>query len=140
MLAQGRFTSYFQNRILPEGVAEKKTFLSKSDSSSILVISSGTVANNIVLPDDKTLPLGADRYSNVFYDNKKFLINSINFLTGDSALIPVRSKKIQMRLLDKQKLKLHEQEIKWMNVLVPPFIIILFAVGVVAYRKFRFTR
>ena len=140
LLAEGRFSSFFSNRILPDGVAEKKAFIQNSDSSALIVVGSGSIGNNIVLPDDKTLPLGADRYSNIFYDNKKFLLNCINYLTGDAELIPVRSKKVLMRLLDKQKLKAHEDQIKWLNVIIPPFIILLIAIGIVSFRKYRFTR
>ena len=122
-LTEGNFSSYFKNRLLPEVFTNKKEFLEESVPNKMIVISSGSFANNAVLSNNKTLPLGADRYTNAYYDNKEFLLNSINYLSGDEQLINVRSKKIEMRLLDKKKVKSHQRFISWLNLLLPPMII-----------------
>ncbi len=126
MLAEGEFTSYFKNRILPEGFLTHKKLITKSDSGRIAVISSGTFANNIILSDETTMPLGADRYNkSLFYDNKLFLLNLINYLSGDENLIAVRSKNIDLRLLNTKKVKNEKDKIKAINVVVPPLLILI---------------
>lgn len=136
MLTEGKFESYFKNRILPEAFTKNKTLISSVDSNQIIVISSGTFANNILLSDDKTLPLGADRYNpQSFYDNKRFLLNCINYLSGDESLIDVRSKRIEMRLLDKNKVKNEEYFIKVLNTVLPPAIVLIIAIIFFIVRK-----
>ena len=138
MLLEGKFTSYFSNRILPQNL--KSSALKTSPKSKLLVISSGSFANNIVLQDDKTLPLGADRYSNAFFDNKRFLLNAVNYLCGDEVLIAVRSKKIEMRLLDKTKLKEDKTNIQMLNVILPPALILLLSAVFFTIRKRKYSR
>ncbi|MFT6746754.1 MAG: ABC-2 type transport system permease protein [Glaciecola sp.] len=138
-LTEGTYTSYYQNRILPEEFSAHKSFLKSSPVSKMVVISSGTFANNAVLSDNKTLPLGADRYSSAFYDNKKILLNIINYLSDDQVLITVRSKKIKMRLLDKKKVKTFKSSIKWLNLLVPPAVILLISLLFYIVRKKRYS-
>jgi ABC-2 type transport system permease protein len=138
-LTEGTYTSYYKNRILPEEFSSHKTFLKGSPKNKMAIISSGSFANNVVLSEDKTLPLGADRYSSAFYDNKKFLLNTINFLTNDQALITVRSKKVEMRLLDKKKVKEFKSTIKWLNLAVPPSVILLISLVFYIVRKKRYS-
>jgi gliding-associated putative ABC transporter substrate-binding component GldG len=138
-LTEGTYNSYYQNRILPEEFSSHKTFLEKSPTNKMIIISSGTFANNAVLADDKTLPLGADRYSSAFYDNKKLLLNSINYLSDDQALINVRSKKIEMRLLDKKKVNVFKSSIKWLNLILPPSLILLLSIIFFIVRKKRYS-
>jgi len=138
-LTEGVYQSYYQNRILPVEFSSHKKFISKSAPNKMVVISSGSFANNVVLSDDKTLPLGADRYSSAFYDNKKLLLNIINYLSDDKELITVRSKKIDMRLLDKKAVQMYKSKIKWMNLLVPPAIILLISVVFYFVRKKRYS-
>lgn len=139
MMTEGKYTSYFENRILPEEFTNHKTFVSKSKENKMVVISSGSFANNIVLSDDKTLPLGADRYSSAFYDNKKLLLNIINYLSDDQELITIRSKRIEMRLLDKKKVKQYKSSIKWVNLIAPPTLILVISFVFFLIRKKRYT-
>jgi ABC-2 type transport system permease protein len=138
-LTEGKYTSYYKNRILPKEFSSHKKFLDESPVNKMIIISSGSFANSFVLSDNKTLPLGADRYSSAFYDNKKFLLNVINYLSDDKALITIRSKKIEMRLLDKKKVKTYKSTIKWLNLLVPPGIILLISLLFFFIRKGRYS-
>ena len=139
MLSEGQFTSYFNNRILPEGFSSKKKLVQENNSAKIIVVGSGTFANNIILSNEKALPLGADRYDpSLFYDNKRFLLNCINYLSGDEDLIAVRSKRIELRLLDKNKVKNEQFFIKTLNIALPPTLILLLAAVFYFVRRKKF--
>ena len=72
------------------------------------------------------------------FDNKKFLLNSINYMLGDNALIELRNKQYKIRLLDKNKVA--KEKLKWqlINTIIPIGIIILLGIiiGIIKRRKY----
>ena len=71
----------------------------------MVVVSGGDLAKNKFLADGRILPLGYDRYARrVVYDNKEFLLNAINYLLEENALISVRSQSILLRPLDEDRI------------------------------------
>jgi ABC-type uncharacterized transport system involved in gliding motility auxiliary subunit len=82
------------------------------------------------------VPLGFDKYAGrVIYDNKEFLLNCVNYLMDDDALISMRSRSIVLRKLDEQKCI--EEKTKWQttNMLSPLLIVALFGLGQWWFRK-----
>lgn len=139
LLIEGMFESYFNNRLAPSFTASKAIdFKKKSIYNNMIVIADGDMAKNWYNRRNEMIPLGTDQFTNVFYDNKKFLINCANYLLGDDDLIAVRSKNIKMRLLDGTKVKSDITLIKLLNVGLPIAIIILFSVIFIVFRKSRF--
>jgi ABC-2 type transport system permease protein len=141
VLMEGKFDSYFKNRPVDKEWLQIAPFdiKRKGYETQILVVSDGDFGVNPVLKDGQILPLGVDRYNrNVFYDNKRFLINAVDYMLDHSFLIPVRSKKIEMRLLDKKKLKDEELEIKMFNFIVPIVLVLLISLVFFIVRKKRF--
>jgi ABC-type uncharacterized transport system involved in gliding motility auxiliary subunit len=49
------------------------------------------------------LELGYDKWTNKLYGNKEFLMNCVNYLLDDNGLINIRSKAVNLPLLDKEK-------------------------------------
>jgi gliding-associated putative ABC transporter substrate-binding component GldG len=141
LLLEGSFGSYFQNRIAPEFTANKRIkFKTNSRQNKMIVIADGDIGKNWFSPRQELIPLGTDQYSNVFYDNKKFLVNCVNYLLGDEKLISVRSKKIKMRLLDAKLVKEKKGLIKILNTALPIGIILLISDCFILFRKVRFSR
>jgi ABC-type uncharacterized transport system involved in gliding motility auxiliary subunit len=74
------------------------------------VVGDGDLARNKVVVDaegrPQIVPLGYDRYAQrVVYDNKEFLLNVISYLLDESAAISVRSRTIDLRPLDIEKIR-----------------------------------
>ncbi len=126
VLLEGKFTSYYKNRIPPK-VNNRPTIL-QGKEGKIIVISDGDIGRNEIKggAQPEPLPLGADRNNNFYFDNKKFLLNTFNYLCGDEEVIPARSKKIEMRLLDKGRIKGQERKIQILNIALPLAFIIVF--------------
>ena len=102
VLLEGSFDSYFKNRITPGNMP----FIKSSKETQMIVISDGDIARNDFNPNNGHMePLGMDKYLNYLFDNKKFLLNSLNYLTNDADIIPARCKRIEMRLLNKTEVK-----------------------------------
>jgi ABC-2 type transport system permease protein len=140
VLLEGTFDSYFKNRPIEASFKEHPElgYRSESDSTKILVVSDGDFAENPITANGQPLQLGADRYSSIFFDNKRFLLNAVNYLLGDGAIIPVRSKKVEMRLLDKEKLKTDGDFYAWLNLTLPIALITLIGLTFYFIRKFRY--
>ena len=136
ILLEGEFTSVYNNRIKP--FTTEKTF-NKSISTKMVIISDGDVIKN-EMDRGKPLELGYDKWTQNFYGNKEFLLNTVNYLLDDSGLINIRSKKIAIAFLDPQKTT--EKRTLWQafNLLLPLGLLVLFAIGFSFFRKRKYTR
>ena len=124
VLLSGRFTSVFKNRIVPKNNNIK--FKNESDSTSIIVVSDGDLIANEELKNGSIYPLGYDKYINFILEgNKKFLMNSIQYLTDNSGTIKLRSKNIKLRLLDNKLINENKNLIVLINLLLPLLIFLL---------------
>lgn len=141
MLVEGKFNSYFTNRITPTFASNKAIgFQKESKTTSMIVIADGDIGKNWFTPRQEMIPLGTDQYTNVFYDNKKFLINCANYLLGDEELISVRSKNIKMRMLDPKLVDENRSFMKLLNIIGPIALIILISAGFIFYRRMKFAK
>ncbi len=135
ILLEGSFPSAYSNRIKPFKIA---TDLSKSEPTKMVVISDGSIIIN-QFQGNRPLELGFDKWTNAFYGNKEFLLNTVNYLLDDSGLINIRSKEISVPFLDPQKVA--EQRIVWqlVNILLPLVLLAIFGLGFTYLRKQKYT-
>ena len=128
VLTEGIFTSVYKNRMIRElGIAPAVTPLAESKPTRMIFFSDGgLIANKVSYSGGKylPLPLGYDKNSNITFGNKEFLVNAVHYLCDDSGLMELRSRTMQMRLLD--KVKLREQKLFWqlINVALPVVLIL----------------
>ena len=136
VLLEGSFPSNFLNRPVPQGIDGVKQLPEKSKPTKIVVVADGDVLKNqISSKDGSHFPLGYDRYSQKQYGNKNFLLNVADYLTDDSGIIELRNKEVQIRLLDKAKIKSDKLFWEFINILLPLAVLLLFAVLGYFYRK-----
>ena len=127
ILTEGIFTSVFKNRLIRELIAPGVTPAFESKPTKMIVIADGgMIANKVSFSGGKyvPLPLGYDKISNITFGNKEFLINAVHYLCDDSGLMELRSRTMQMRLLD--KVNIREQKTFWqlINVVLPVVLIL----------------
>jgi ABC-2 type transport system permease protein len=129
ILTEGKFTSVFNNRMVKEfEIDARAPFISQSPATKMIFISDGgLMANKLSYKNGKyiPIPLGYDKVSNITFGNKEFLVNAVHYLCDDSGLMNLRSRTMQMRLLD--KVKLREQKLFWQlfNVVFPVLMILI---------------
>lgn len=142
VLLEGKFTSLYKGRIPhPYDTAKKFDFTSESKPTAMIVVSDGDVIRNETGYGGRmALPLGEDKYSQQLYSNKDFVLNCMNYLCGDSNLLAVRGRELQIRLLDNKKVKLQKTQWQVINLAVPVLLIILFGLGLAAARKAKYTK
>lgn len=144
ILMEGSFPSAFYNQ-LPSAIRMNKNigFRGKSTRTAMIVVSDGDIIKNGLVPGQdgySPLPLGFDRYANdnrggVIYDNKEFLLNCINYLMDDQALISVRSRTIKLRKLDAKKIAHQKTSIQMANTALPLIFAMVLGVGQFLWRK-----
>lgn len=104
-LLEGKFTSVFKNRFLPERV-DTTNFSIVDKEGKLIVISDGDVAqNSINLQTGRPQELGFDNYSKRIFANQDLLMNIVAWLEDDSGIINARSREVEIRPLDKEKIK-----------------------------------
>lgn len=123
VLLEGEFTSVFKNRL---SYQTKKMidslqipFIEKSKQTKMVVISDGDVMLNEYDEKGTTYPVGYYRYTQQTFDNKNFLLNTLEYLCDKTNLIQTRSKEIKLRLLDKIKVKKEKITWQWINIAFP---------------------
>lgn len=104
-LLEGKFSSLYKNRFLPEGV-DPKGFISEGIDSKMIVVADGDIARNEFNPrSGQPKPLGFDDVSGQTFANKELIANMVAYLSDESGLINARNKEVKIRPLDKQKIR-----------------------------------
>lgn len=134
-LLEGKFSSNFQNRPVPEGITENIPVLNSSKPAKMIVLSDGDLFKNQVSADGSPFPLGYDRYSQQTYGNKNLLLNIADYMTDDSGLISLRNKEIKLRLLNRARLRNEKTYWQAVNTVVPLVLVLIFAIFQHLYRK-----
>ncbi|HLP63613.1 gliding motility-associated ABC transporter substrate-binding protein GldG [Flavobacterium sp.] len=132
VLLEGKFNSVYQNRVLP---FEDKTFSATGKSTKMIVISDGDVVKNQLDKNYQPLELGYDKWTNKLYANKEFMMNCINYLLDDNGLINIRSKEVDLPLLDQEKVYENYTQSQIITVGLPIVILSLFGIAFTFLRK-----
>jgi len=136
VLLEGQFASNFINRPKPVGITENISVLPQSKTTSMLVFSDGDILkSDISEKDGSVYPLGYDRFMQQSFGNRDFLLNVADYLTDESDLISLRSKEIELRLLDKGLLVAEKTKYQIINTVLPILLVIIFAIFQHIYRK-----
>lgn len=126
-LLSGSFNSVFTGRPHPEGIPLEVQVPSKSVNTKMLAIADGDVFKNQINQADGTpFQLGWDRYMNQQFGNRSFLSNAVDYLTGDDSMISLRQKEVKLRLLDMIKIKEDKFFWQFLNVGLPPILLLAF--------------
>jgi gliding-associated putative ABC transporter substrate-binding component GldG len=123
LLLEGKFNSVYKNRVLPFA---EKTFQSEGKNNKMIVIADGDIIRNQLDKNFQPLELGYDKWTNKLYGNKEFLMNCVNYLLDDNGLINIRSKEVNLPLLDKEKVYQEYSFIQGITVGLPIVILAIF--------------
>lgn len=137
VLLEGSFSSVFENRVLPFKDAD---FKAKGKPSKMIVVSDGDIIKNQLDDNGQPLELGFDKWTNQMYSNKEFLMNCVNYLLDDNGLINIRSKEVDLPLLDKEKVFENYTYTQFITIGMPLLLLLLFGIVVTYLRKRQFGR
>jgi len=141
ILLEGIFSSVFQNRIPLELQNNKDIdFKEKTESENKMVIISDSYFINNQFLKGNALPLGFDKHTGTQYGNGTFIFNTIDYLLGNEVFIQVRSKNIELRLLNQKKTKSEKKYWQLLNLLSPTILILLIGLLIRTRRKYKHRR
>lgn len=138
VLLEGKFTSAFKDRLPPEFAQDKTVaFRENGRPSAQLVISDGDViANRVDASKGMYYMLGYDRYANAkIYGNRELILNAMNYLLDDRALISIRSRAITLRQLDPGRIVDDRTFWQILNIVLPLLISLLAGALYSVYRR-----
>jgi gliding-associated putative ABC transporter substrate-binding component GldG len=136
VLLEGKFHSMYENRVLP---FDDKTFSTTGKTSKMIVISDADVVKNQLDKNFQPLELGYDKWTSVFYGNKDFMMNCVNYLLDDNGLINIRSKDVSLPMLDVEKVQENYTSSQILTVGLPIVILALFGVLFSYLRKRKYS-
>lgn len=132
VLLEGKFHSVFENRVMP---FPEKTFQTEGKTNKMIVIADGDIVKNQVDKNHQPLELGYDKWTNKLYGNKEFMMNCVNYLLDDTGLINIRSKEVNLPLLDKEKVYKNYTKSQVITVGLPIAILAFFGLVFIYLRK-----
>ncbi len=137
VLLEGKFHSVYENRVLP---FKDTSFKNIGKENKMIVISDGDVIKNQLDKDGREVELGLDQRTGILYANKDFMMNCVNYLLDDNGLINIRSKEVNLPILDKEKVYASYTQSQVITVAVPIFILLLFGVAFTFLRKRKYSK
>jgi len=136
VLLEGSFRSPFNFR----RKLTSEPFRSECTNSMIFIADGDIARNSIMSRTGNPYPLGYDRFSQVTFANKKFLLNCVDYLVDESGLLEIRGKEITIRLLDQKRIRDEREYWKWLNLLLPIGLLIVFGFGNRMLRSRRYAK
>ena len=136
ILLEGVFESVFKNRI-PTQIENNEIIKFQAyskDTNKMAVISDGYLIHNQFLKGNP-LPVGFDKHTGKQYGNREFILNTIDYLLDNKVFIEIRSKSIQLRLLNKQKVKSEKKYWQFFNIFTPLILTLLTGLILMIRRK-----
>jgi ABC-2 type transport system permease protein len=139
VLVEGEFQSLFAD--LTGNNIEQLGNIQKSKPTKMIFVSDGDmIKNQLRQQDNFAYPLGFDQYTGTVFGNKNFLLNAVNYLCDDMAILQVRSKDFKMRLLDKNKILKEKPFWQTLNLLLPLVSIAILGGVLVAVRRLKYAK
>lgn len=137
VLLEGNFNSVYQNRVLP---FKDNSFTPTGKPNKMIVISDGDVIKNQLDKNRMPLELGYDKWTNNMYANKEFMMNCVNYLLDDNGLINIRSKEVDLPLLDKEKVFENYTQTQIITIGFPILTLLIFGVVFTFLRKRKYSK
>ena len=135
---EGRFSSFFTHRIVPDFLKSQRETLTEGVSRQI-VVAAGSIAGN-EWQDGQPLPAGFDRYSKTQFGNRDFLVQSILWLTDDNGLINLRQRQVTLRLINSKKAIARLTSVQWISIVTPVLMLLITGAGVAFVRKYKYRK
>lgn len=146
VLVEGKFTSFFKNRLtsetkdMLEKIGDKFIDHSEKKGKMIFVGDADFVKNLYNSKTGEFTPIGFNKWENhKFEGNEDFIINSVEYMMDESGILSARAKRVKLRLLDKAKLMKEKTKWQLINILVPLILLSLFGIAFNYYRKRKYS-
>jgi gliding-associated putative ABC transporter substrate-binding component GldG len=159
-LSEGFYQSHFKNRIVAEFANSKDAnYLEESQKETkILVVGNGSFIRNsydsildpqkinsylyrpIAINELKVDAELAQRRIPIIFGNQELFQNMVDYMMGDNSVLDIRSRQIDIKEIDKEKIKSSSLFYKSINMMLPLLLILALAFIMNWIRQRRYTR
>jgi ABC-2 type transport system permease protein len=137
---EGDFKSAYTN-ITPQLISiyedslGKKFKVNTSKPNKMIVVSDADIMLNDYSAKYGPSELGFYKPTGELFANKPFLLNAVEYLTDDNSLLEARNKNVQLRLMDKKKIKNNKVVIQILNVVLPIALVLFIGMAYMYFRQ-----
>ncbi|MFN5911446.1 MAG: hypothetical protein ACK45H_08940, partial [Bacteroidota bacterium] len=158
-ISEGYFDSHFKNRIVDEFAKNPLTKYKEKSSveGKVFLLGNGRfIANKYdsmparsgngfmyrpqAINDLRMDPELAQLRIPLFFGNQEFFQNLVDYMMGDNSVIDIRSRQIDIRKMDAEKIKSEAKFYKVLNLLVPIGMVLILAFVMATLRKRRYAQ
>jgi gliding-associated putative ABC transporter substrate-binding component GldG len=146
VVIEGGFSSLYENRMDPSFMSIYQDSLGKKfkahtdKDSRMIVVSDADIMLNDFSAKRGPAELGFYTPTSMYYANKTFLLNCVEYLVDDDNLLEARSKDVQLRLLDKKRVKNNKTTIQFLNIALPILVVIFLGSAYFFFRKRKYEK
>lgn len=130
ILLEGRFQSLFANRMTQPMAdslyASGLPFKDRAENGQMVVVADGDIFLNPLNQTEGPLPMGMNMYTKQQYANREFLLNTLEYMVGNSGILGTRGKDYTLRLLDKSTYEDSKGFWQFINIVLPVLAVLAF--------------
>lgn len=131
---EGSFQSLYTHLLPPEEVVQKAPLIKQSKPTKQIVIATGSAIRN-EWSEGAPVPLGYDRYTQMQFGNRDFIINAILYLSDDQGWIQLRKKDFSLRLINDQRAQQTHIIAQMISISIPLALLALAGIIIMQIRK-----
>lgn len=132
---EGVFPSIYAHLLPPEEVTLATPLLRQSKPTRQIVVAAGSTIRND-WQQGQPLPLGYDRYTQMQFGNRDFMVNAVLHLTDDEGWLQLRKKEFTLRLINDQRARQSRVTAQVISIVIPlTLLAIVGAIMLIIRRK-----
>ena len=136
---EGVFPSIYAHLLPPEEVTLTTPLLRESKPTRQIVVAAGSTIRND-WQQGQPLPLGYDRYTQMQFGNRDFMVNVVLHLTDDQGWLQLRQKEFTLRLINDQRARQTRIAAQVISIVIPLALLAIVGGAMLILRRKRYVK
>ena len=136
---KGVFPSIYAHLLPPEEVTLTTPLLRESKPTRQIVVAAGSTIRND-WQQGQPLPLGYDRYTQMQFGNRDFMVNAVLHLTDDQGWLQLRQKEFTLRLINDQRARQTRIAAQVISIVIPLALLAIVGGAMLILRRKRYVK
>ena len=136
---EGVFPSIYAHLLPPEEVTLTIPLLRESKPTRQIVVAAGSTIRND-WQQGQPLPLGYDRYTQMQFGNRDFMVNAVLHLTDDQGWLQLRQKEFTLRLINDQRARQTRIVAQVISIVIPLALLAIVGGAMLILRRKRYVK
>ena len=136
---KGVFPSIYAHLLPPEEVTLTTPLLRESKPTQQIVVAAGSTIRND-WQQGQPLPLGYDRYTQMQFGNRDFMVNAVLHLTDDQGWLQLRQTEFTLRLINDQRARQTRIVAQVISIVIPLALLAIVGGAMLILRRKRYVK